>query len=180
MTSPEPPDAFADLYRQYKNLVYKTALLMLGDPSDADDALQEIFVRVIQSWPTYDPTKGAVTTWLYRMTVNHCLNKRRDKRPMLSLDERRLTHGQNGNHRVTEIQVERDDSLRHALFRLSPKLRAAVVLRYYWDLSYSEIADVLQIPIGTVRSRLNLAHRRLRRQLATENDPQETNERVEV
>lgn len=168
MPPSEPADTFADLYRQYKNLIYKTALLMLGDPGEADDALQEVFVRVMQSWSAYDSSKGAVTTWLYRITVNYCLNRRRDKRPTLSLDEHHVIDGrQNGTHRVTELQVERDEALRSALFHLSPKLRATVVLRYYWDLSYSEIAEVLQIPIGTVRSRLNLAHRRLRRQLAT-------------
>ncbi len=74
-------EAFALLFEQYKNLVYKTAYLMLGESTEAEDALQEIFVQVYKSLSGFDPGRAAFTTWLYRVTFNHCLNQRRKKRP---------------------------------------------------------------------------------------------------
>ena len=75
-------EAFAILFEQYKNLVYKTAYLMLGESAEAEDALQEIFVQVYRSLSGFDPGKAAFTTWLYRVTFNYCLNHRRKKRPL--------------------------------------------------------------------------------------------------
>src|ERR1041385_2058672 len=74
-------EAFAILFEQYKNLVYKTAYLMLGESTEAEDTLQEIFVQVYKSLSGSDPAKAAFTTWLYRVTFNYCLNHRRKKRP---------------------------------------------------------------------------------------------------
>src|SRR5512142_275952 len=72
--------AFANLFERYKRLVYKTAYLMLGDRAEADDALQEVFVRVYQSLASFDSRKGAFTTWLYRITLNYCLGHHRKRR----------------------------------------------------------------------------------------------------
>jgi RNA polymerase sigma-70 factor (ECF subfamily) len=157
--------AFADLFHQYKNLVYKTAYLMLEDPQEAEDTLQEVFIRVHRSLGSFDPDRGAFTTWLYRVTVNHCLNRRRkDRRVVHSLDEGVLPNRVNGRQRPPETQVETDETIRQALGNLSEKLRAVVVLRYFWDLPYAEIADILDIPTGTVKSRLNLALNHLRQE----------------
>jgi len=71
--------AFAALFHQYKNLVYKTAYLILGDAHEAEDVLQEVFIKVYRSLHTFQPKKGAFTTWLYRITINHCLNRRRKR-----------------------------------------------------------------------------------------------------
>jgi len=155
--------AFADLFHQHKNLVYKTATLLLDDPHEAEDALQEVFVRVHGSLHSFDPARGAFTTWLYRITVNHCLNRRRkQRRAVRSLDEGASTFRANGHQRPPEHQVETDETIRQALGSLSEKLRAVVVLRYFWNLPYAEIADILEIPTGTVKSRLNLALANLR------------------
>ena len=75
-------EAFAILFEQYKNLVYKTAYLMLGETTEAEDALQEVFVQVYRSLSGFDHQKAAFTTWLYRVTVNYCLNRRRKKHPL--------------------------------------------------------------------------------------------------
>ena len=72
-------EAFAALFEQYKNLVYKTVYLLLGDVHEADDALQEVFLSVHKSLPSFDPHKGAFAIWLYRVTLNFCLNHRRRK-----------------------------------------------------------------------------------------------------
>lgn len=160
------PEAFAVLFEQYKNLVFKTAYLMLGTPADAEDALQEVFVRVHRSLRDYDPHKGAFTTWLYRITLNHCLNHRRQWRLHLSFE----TLIKMPAAPTSGIDVAEEESIRQAIRDLSDKQRAVVILRYYWELSYGEIADILDIPLGTVKSRLDLALKTLRHALADPTD----------
>ena len=70
-------DVFAELFHQHKNLVYRTVYLITGSAQEADDILQEVFIRVHRSLNTYDMSKGAFTTWLYRITVNLCLSRQR-------------------------------------------------------------------------------------------------------
>ncbi|MDO8688882.1 MAG: RNA polymerase sigma factor [Dehalococcoidia bacterium] len=163
-------EAFASIFEQYKNLVYKTAFLMLGSPEDAEDALQEVFLQAHRSLGTFEPSKGALITWLHRITVNHCLNRRRKHRlltssidtvPAVLLPDHAAPH---------EDRLGEEEAMRQVLDRLSQKLRAVVVLRYYWDLSHHEISEVLCIPVGTVKSRLDLALKTLR--TALERAPQ--------
>ena len=160
-------DAFAEIFHKYKNLVYKTAYLMLGSTEDAEDALQEIFVRVYRSLSTFRPSKGAFTTWLYRITVNHCLNQRR-KRRLFTLPLDRVSPTSSTEHTSSpESPLAEEETIQQALAQLSEKLRAVVILRYYQELSYAEIAQILDIPVGTVKSRLNSALRVLRKELET-------------
>jgi RNA polymerase sigma-70 factor, ECF subfamily len=155
-------EAFATLFEQYKNLVYKTAYLMLGDPTEAEDALQEIFFRVYRSLSGFDPGKSAFTTWLYRVTFNYCLNHRRKRSPFtLPLDE--LSPPLRSEFSVTQLAEE--EVLQQAIGKLSDKQRAVVILRYFWDLPYAQIAQILEIPLGTVKSRLDLALKTLRKGL---------------
>jgi len=162
-------EAFAALFQKYKNLVYKTAYLMLGDANETEDVLQEVFIQVHKSLHTFQPSKGAFTTWLHRITVNRCLNRRRKRRP-LSLDESSLSSlsSRSPSSESREVEV-----VRQAVSRLSEKQQAVVILRYYWELPYAEIAQILDIPVGTVKSRLNLALRTIRKELGalTEDAP---------
>jgi len=158
-------DAFAALFHKHKNLVYKTAYLMLGNANEAEDALQEVFVKVYRSLATFQPSKATFTTWLHRITVNYCLNRKRKRRlSVLSLDEippaSLRDHSPSADERLGE-----EEAVQQVLSRLSDKQRAVVILRYYWNLSYAEIAQTLGVPLGTVRSRLNLALKTLHREL---------------
>lgn len=157
-------ERFAVLFHQYKNLVYRTAYLILGDADEAEDALQEVFFQVYKALPTFDPAKGAFTTWLHRITVNRCLSRQRKHR-LSSVPLDRAAPSSFAGSPTDSRSLEDEEVLRQALGRLSEKLRAVVVLRYYLDLSYAEIAQVLDIPVGTVKSRLDLALRTLRREL---------------
>lgn len=153
-------EAFAVLFGHYKNLVYKTAYLTLGDTLDAEDALQEIFLLVHKSLATFDPRRGAFTTWLYRITINYCLNHRRRQNPIsVPLDDNGLTSEFPGR------QLAEEEAIWQAIQRLSDKQQVVVVLRYYWELSYADVAQILDIPLGTVKSRLDLALKTLRRAL---------------
>lgn len=153
----EHEKAVSDLFEKYKNLVYKTAYLMYGNQEEAEEALQEVFLQVYRFLPGYDPAKGAMTTWLHRITINYCLRHHQKQAISLeSLDDMDVA----GPDEPIEAHIQATidaQSIRDAILRLSSKLRAVIILRYFWDLSYKEISEVLSIPLGTVKSRIDLA-----------------------
>jgi len=153
-------EAFGLLFEEYKNLVYRTVYLTLGSTAEAEDLLQEVFLLVHRFLDSYDPKRGAFSTWLYRITVNACLNWRR-RRPSIQSLEELADEPADGNRPLADDFAE-DDCVRRALDKLSRKLRVVVVLRHYLDLSYAEIAQITDLPLGTVKSRLNLALRVMR------------------
>lgn len=158
-------EALAALFHRYKNLVYRTAYLTLDDAEEAEDVLQDVFVRVYRALSTFDPAKGAFTTWLHRITVNQCLSRRRKHR-LLTIPIDQISPGSAEKHQTRPAYTPEDDeAIQQALNRLGPKLRTAVILRYYLELSYKEMAQVLDIPIGTVKSRLDRALKTLRREV---------------
>lgn len=155
-------EAFASLFEQYKNLVYKTAYLMLGNKDEAEDALQEVFVLVHRSLSGFDARKGAFSTWLHRITCNYCLNQHRKRRAtLLSLEDIPAVFAS----KFPGEQLAEKQLLDQAIFQLSDRQRVVVILRYYWELPYAEISEILNAPLGTVKSRLDLALKTLRRSL---------------
>jgi len=164
-------EAFAALFRQYANLVYKTAYLLLGDAQAAEDALQEVFLKVYRSLGTFEPEKGAFTTWLRRVTVNYCLNTRRRRGfRLFSWEDRSAQALPDALGRAVspeELALDREEAeaVWAAVRRLSLPLRAALVLRYGENLSYQEIAQVLDVPLGTAKWRVHQALEELRKQL---------------
>ena len=159
-------EACAALYEQYKLLVFHTALLIVGDREDAEDILQDVFMAVFRSLSTYDPAKGAFSTWIHQITVNRCLNYKRGENAFRWLGVRL---GLMGNPvRSPYLIAENRDWMRQALYRLNKPLRAVLVLRYYHNLSYQEIAQILRISLGTVKSRLYQAHKCLEKMLVVE------------
>jgi len=161
--------AFEVLFHQYEKLVFRTAYLMTGNREEAEDVLQEVFVSVWKSRHTFNPTRGKITTWLHRITVNQCARKHRKKQPVfLSLEERSpdfpdmKRQEQPEEVLVTKQEYER---LIKAMNSLDSKHRSVLVLRYFNDLSYGEIAQVVGVPLGTVKSRINQALKSLREQL---------------
>jgi RNA polymerase sigma-70 factor (ECF subfamily) len=170
-------EAFAILFEQYKNLVYKTAYLMLGESAEAEDALQDIFLQVYQSLSGFDPGKAKFTTWLYRVTINYCLNHRRKKRAFtLALEE--ISPALKSEFPGARLAEE--ELLQQAIGTLTDRQRAVVILRYFWDLPYAEIAQILNLPLGTVKSRLDLALKTLRKILEEQEAGKGSVSRMEV
>ena len=164
-------NAFETLFRQYEKLVYKTAYLITGSKEAAEDALQEVFVSVWKSRHTYDPNKGKLTTWLHRITVNQCSREKARKAPAaVSLEEKDIDlpemkqQSRPEDVLINKMEYER---LLKALDTLDKKHRTVLVLRYFNDLSYQEIAEALEIPLGTVKSRLNQSLQYLKGQMNT-------------
>jgi RNA polymerase sigma-70 factor (ECF subfamily) len=156
--------AFEVLFQQYEKLVFKSAYLITGSSEDAEDILQEVFVSVWKSRHTFNPEKAKLTTWLHKITVNKCLERRRKKKPaLISLENLDLADKQDGQDEVL-VKKQENEKLIKAMNSLDAKHRAALVLRYFDDLSYEEISQTLGVPLGTVKSRINQALKLLRGQ----------------
>lgn len=151
--------AFSRLVDRYRPSVLRTAYGIVGSSAAAEDIAQEVFIQVWRKLPNYADA-GAFSSWIYRITVNAAIDMLR-KRPF----EMELACGiSDGGTSPEQIVLSRDAQrqLWNAVCDLPPKARAALVLREFEGLTYKEIAEALQIPIGTVMSRLNYARRRLR------------------
>lgn len=154
------PDAFRRLYEKYADKVFASAFRIVGEHHAAADLAQEIFVKIFHEMRSFK-FESRFSTWLFRVTVNHAINRANEVRRHTRIHERieREGRGDPGGTREGGPPGER---VQQAMEALSPKLRAIVALRYLDGLSYEEIAEVLEISLGTVKSRLFLAHETLR------------------
>jgi RNA polymerase sigma-70 factor (ECF subfamily) len=154
------PDAFRLLYEKYGEKVFASAIRIVGEHHAAADLVQEIFVKVHGELGSFK-FESKFSTWLFRVAVNHALNKASEVARHARIRERIARDGR-GDLGGTKEGRPVDDEVHRAIQNLSPKLRAIVSLRYLEGLSYEEIAEVLEISMGTVKSRLFLAHETLR------------------
>jgi RNA polymerase sigma-70 factor (ECF subfamily) len=148
-------DAFTTLVRDHSTLVYRVALRVLG-PEAAQDASQEVWIRV---WKSIKGFRGdsAFSTWLYKITMNTCLNARRREERWGSVE--RAEHipylpeppGGDGDPEASALGSERRQEMQAALLRIRAEHRAALVLRHMEGLSYGEIAAIMEIPDGTAK-----------------------------
>jgi RNA polymerase sigma-70 factor, ECF subfamily len=152
-----------EVFERYKDRVFSIAVEYLrGDESAAKDVTQEVFVKAFRGVRTFRED-ARFTTWLYRLVTNACVDElRRHRRLVFMGDVPQHLHP--ATHQSEPAEFDRE--VKTALARLSPKLRMVILLRYFEDLSYDEIAEVLGVTSGTVASRLNRAHRALGRSLA--------------
>ena len=156
----EDRGAFKALYERYRDRIYNLAFYSLGEALWAEDVLQIVFMKIYRGLPGFR-YEASLSTWIYRIALNECQNQlqRRGARhvpldAILGSDEEFDT-GELPD--AEQIERERRQILRDAVMDLSPKLRAAVVLKYIEGLSYDDIARVLECSPGTVASRLNRA-----------------------
>ena len=148
-------DAAGGLVDRYQKRLYNVALRMLDNAQDAEDVTQTVFLNVFDKLRTYDP-KYRFFSWIYRMTVNESLNVLKRRKGIVTLEDYPVP-GAATDH-ATEVQ----DGVGKALMGLKPDDRAVIVLRHFVAFSYEEIADVLEVPVKTVKSRLFEARERLK------------------
>lgn len=156
--------AFETLFLRYKDMVLRTALSMLTDKGEAEDILQMTFIRAYEAREKFKGDEVGLRRWLYRVTINLCMDFYRKRRAYLRLDQMK----ESGFEPVAEFphaRQEATDAVWKAMDCLDSKHRSVVVLRYLHDLSYEEIAKTLDIPLGTVKSRLNTAIKIMRKKL---------------
>ncbi|MCC6263285.1 MAG: sigma-70 family RNA polymerase sigma factor [Bryobacterales bacterium] len=158
-------DAYEELILRYQQPIYNTVYRMLNDPNDANDVVQDVFFKVFRRIQAFRG-ESSLKTWIYRIAVNEACNRRRyfqrHIRQEMALD---AGSGEGWNPEDTlaaegrspfeeALGREQHELLQYALSRINPVYRAAVILRDIEELSYEEIADVLQIALGTVKSRI--------------------------
>jgi RNA polymerase sigma-70 factor (ECF subfamily) len=164
-------EAYGVLVRRYQDRLYPTVLRLTGCAEDALDLIQETFLRGYEKLGRFHGD-SSFYTWVYRIAINLALSGRRRRKPWLSLNE-----GRNGESTdppadpfetdptVPLEREERERMVQEALNALAPDHRAVVVMKEYDGLRYEEIAEVLGVPVGTVRSRLHRARCDLRERL---------------
>ncbi|MEA4823397.1 MAG: sigma-70 family RNA polymerase sigma factor [Clostridiaceae bacterium] len=162
--------AFEEFVSQYEKSIYTLALRQLGSPHDAQDAAQEVFLRVYRGIRRFR-ADAKLSTWVYQITLNVCIDmmRKKSRHPELSLvlpdnDGGETEMEQPDESYAPEPLYERTelrDEVRGALAKLSPEHRRIVILRDITGLSYEEIAGVLRLTEGTVKSRLFRARDKL-------------------
>lgn len=144
---------------------YMAAFRILGNKHDAQDACQEAVIRALQAKERYDP-KRPFYPWFYRILKNLCLDR---LRAVTSAAVATVTPKVEAQAEHTILRNERDRALNRAVAELPEELREMIELRHFQDLSYAQMAEVLEIPQGTVMSRLYRARKQLKERL--EKDP---------
>jgi RNA polymerase sigma-70 factor, ECF subfamily len=156
-------EAFTQLVETYQKPVYNLCYRMLGDPLDAEDAAQECFWRAYQGLKRYDQQRPFIT-WLLSIAAHYCIDQQRRKRlPVVSVDilpEEDVPDAAPVPEKVVAQMLE--DKRLHALLKSLPAQdRAAMVLRYWYDLSDEEIGQMLGLTVSAVKSRLHRARRQM-------------------
>ncbi len=157
------PEAFANLVETYQRPVYNLCYRMLYNASDAEDAAQETFLRAYKSIKRYDENRSFVT-WLLAIAAHYCIDQiRKQKMKIVSMEELPSLNMSDGqpNPELSVSRKEEQEQVRALLENLNPTDRAAVVMYYWYDLSYSEVAAALSLTESAVKSRLHRARRNM-------------------
>jgi RNA polymerase sigma-70 factor (ECF subfamily) len=161
------PAAFAMLVARWETPIHRLCLRMVLDEHRAEDLTQETFARVFGNRASFDPGRR-FSTWIWRIAINLCNEEHRRRKTRgetSTLDVEPQREDASGDPSAMASRVERADLVRQAVKRLSEEQRAVVVLREYEQLKFREIADVLEVPEGTVKWRMREALAQLAEQL---------------
>ena len=160
------------LYDQYRNQVYRLAYSLLGSAEDAEEAAQDALRYALMNITQYQPDRSRFSTWLHTITISRVRDRQRRRRfSLISLQEWMDT-GQDHSpdpspEQWQDLQADKQ-TVSRALQRLSAPVRETIVLRYWAEYGLQEIADILQIPLGTVQSRLRIGIKQLQKSLLLE------------
>lgn len=162
-------EAFAELVSRYQRSVYNLTYRMLGESREAEDAAQEAFLRAYQHLKRYD-TNRSFKTWVLSIASNYCIDRLRKRRlTWLSLDEPLPPHpalsSSQPSPEQSAVTSERQFAVQSLLSELQPDYRAAVVLKYWYDMSYAEIAETLDTTESAIKSRLFRARQMLAKKM---------------
>jgi RNA polymerase sigma-70 factor (ECF subfamily) len=168
--------AWEAIVRQYQQRIYNLAYRFTGRFDESEDLTQEIFMKVFRTLNSYRPESGALVTWIVRVGRNHIIDHYRkfktERTQTDSLDAEYERAEQNPARYANPVEAleqrELSERVHRALLRLSEDLREAVILRDLEEFTYEEIADMLDLPLGTVKSRINRGRVELARLLKKE------------
>ena len=161
---------------QYRNRLYHMAISLMGSADDAEDAVQDVFIKASQRREQFE-SRSSLYTWLVRILINHChdLRRKKQRRKTTPLerktnDEKEVTLDIEDKRQNISEKVELSEAslrLMEMMNKLDQIYREVVLLRYFEEMSYSDISGCLEISEGTVKSRLNRARQILHRELQT-------------
>lgn len=167
-------NAFGEIVEIYKNKVFQLCYRMLGNRQEAEDAAQEAFIRAFINIHTFKQ-ELKFSTWLFRIATNLCIDRIRKKKPDYYLDaEVQGTEGLTMYSQVAssdplpeaELEsLELQETIQKEILKLPEKYRAVIVLKYIEELSLNEISEILDLPLGTVKTRIHRGREALRQQL---------------
>ncbi|MEK5322856.1 RNA polymerase sigma factor SigW [Aeribacillus sp. FSL M8-0254] len=167
-------NAFAEVVELYKDKIFQLCYRMLGNAHEAEDIAQEAFIRVYMNIHSFDMNKK-FSTWIYRIATNLSIDRIRKKKPDYYLDaEVAGTDGLTMYSQVSsdiampekEVEaIELQETIQKEILKLPDKYRSVIVLRYIEELSLQEIAEILELPVGTVKTRIHRGREALRKQL---------------
>jgi len=159
------------LYNRHREPVFRLAEGLLGDPSDAEEVAQDTLAYALNHISQYDATRSSFSTWLHTITVSRCRDRQRRRRlPWLSLTAWLQQGGDvrdpSPNPEAYAIRSETRSQVWNAIQALSPPLREAILLRYWAEHTFQEIAAIVGCPVPTAQSRVRLAYQQLRAAIA--------------
>lgn len=158
-------EAFGELIRLYERPIFNLCYRMLSDGAEAEDAAQEAFIRAYSNLASYDRARS-FKTWLFSIASNHCIDRLRKRRlTLLSIDEPLPPHpalvSDSPDPEQQILEEERSTLIQKLLNQLAPDYRMVVVLRYWYDLSYQEMSEMLETTESAIKSRLFRARQAL-------------------
>jgi len=172
-------EAFRHIVERYQGAVYNLAYRMLGTAEEAEDAAQEIFVRIYRQLGRYDPERK-FSTWTLAIATNFCIDQLRRRRLQLVPLENIIpwARTRDSGPEGEALSRESRDEMQRLLKRLPEKYRAPLVLRYWEDLSCAEIAEILGVPEGTIKTQIHRARKQLGKMLEGAEERQDALSRV--
>lgn len=167
-------NAFAEIVELYKDKVFQLCYRMLGNRHEAEDMAQEAFLRAYVNITKFNQSRK-FSTWLYRIATNLCIDRIRKKKPDYYLDAE--VPGTDGLNMYSQIEadtvkpeeevenLELQEVIQKEILKLPDKYRSVIVLKYIEELQLQEISEILEIPLGTVKTRIHRGREALRKQL---------------
>jgi RNA polymerase sigma-70 factor, ECF subfamily len=167
-------DAFAEIIEIYKNSIFQLCFRMLGNRHEAEDMAQEAFIRAYVNINSFNQDLK-FSTWLFRIATNLCIDRIRKKKPDYYLDAE--VSGTDGLTMYSQLasdsplpekeleSLELQETVQKEIMKLPEKYRSVIVLKYIEELSLNEISEILDMPLGTVKTRIHRGREALRQQL---------------
>lgn len=168
-------DAYTEIVDLYQTRLYHVCYRMLGNKHEAEDITQEAFLRAFINLHTFDQ-KRKFSTWIFRIATNLCIDRIRKKKPDYHLDAQ--VPGTDGLDMYSQIaaseelpveqleKMEMQERIQYEISRLPDKYRSVIVLKYMEELSLQEISEILDLPLGTVKTRIHRGREALRKQMS--------------
>ncbi len=156
---------FAELIERYQGRIYSLSLRMTGSREDAEDITQNVFLKVYSGLKLYNPD-FKFFSWLYKTAINETINHLKLRKPQQISAPTEIADENNAEKII--IKDERNEIIRNNIYRLKPKFRTLIVLKYFEEMSYEDISSITGVSVKKVKSRLFEARNQLRKSLSTQ------------